>query len=321
MKSLHSKKIIDKMKKEILLSYLIIGVLLMMYIANALEELDELENQTFIEKLIASFKWEDIVRQIILASIRIIFTVLVFFVVNRIAKWAIDEGFKRFVKKEYQGSNRYETIYRVVKNIYHTIFYFFLVYTLLEIFNFPVGTLLASAGVVGLAVSLGAQGFVSDLVNGFTILSGRQLNIGDEVEINDISGTVINIDLRNVQVKDFDGTMHYIPNREITIISNRSKGDMRAMVDVRLFPDTDVNKVRKIIKEVNNKLIAGFPEITVPPKEILFVSNDKNQLTMRVIMYTKPGAQYNVMFKFYETYVYELSKVGIDLPYGDIELQ
>jgi len=293
----------------------------MMYVASTLEELDEVPNKTFIEKLIASFDWEDIVRKGILISVRLLFTLFVFFVVNLIAKWAIEKGFKRFIKKEHQGSNRYETIYRVVKNVYHTVFYFFLVYTVLEIFNFPVGTLLASAGVVGLAVSLGAQGFVSDLVNGFTILSGRQLNIGDEVEINDISGTVINIDLRNVQVKDFDGTMHYIPNREITIISNRSKGDMRAMVDVRLFPDTDVNKVRKVVKDMNTQLVADFPEITVPPKEILFVSNDKNQLTMRVIMYTKPGAQYNVMFKFYESYVYTLSNAGIDLPYGDIDLQ
>lgn len=295
----------------------------MMYLASALEDLDldEVKNKTFIEKLFASFKWEEIARQAIVASIRILFTIFIFFIINRIAKWAIEEGFKRFIKKNDQVSNRYETIYRVVKNIYHTIYYFFLIYTILEILNFPVGTLLASAGVVGLAASLGAQGFVSDLVNGFTILSGRQLDIGDEVNIKEVSGTVINIDLRTTQIKDFDGTMHYIPNREILIISNRSKGDMRAMIDVRLFPDTDVIQVRQIVKKVNTEQIPNFSEITVPPKDILFVANDKNQLTMRVIMYTKPGEQYSIMYKFYETYVYELSKAGIDLPYGDIEIQ
>lgn len=295
----------------------------MMYLASALEDLDldEVKNKTFIEKLFASFKWEEIARQAIVASIRILFTIFIFFIINRIAKWAIEEGFKRFIKKNDQVSNRYETIYRVVKNIYHTIYYFFLIYTILEILNFPVGTLLASAGVVGLAASLGAQGFVSDLVNGFTILSGRQLDIGDEVNIKEVSGTVINIDLRTTQIKDFDGTMHYIPNREILVISNRSKGDMRAMIDVRLFPDTDVIQVRQIVKKVNTEQIPNFSEITVPPKDILFVANDKNQLTMRVIMYTKPGEQYSVMYKFYETYVYELSKAGIDLPYGDIEIQ
>ena len=61
----------------------------------------------------------------------------------------------------------------------------------------------------------------------FFILSGHQIDIGDEVKIEDVSGTITNIDLRHgTQVKDFDGTMHYIPNREILVISNRSKGDM-----------------------------------------------------------------------------------------------
>ncbi len=294
-----------------------------MYLAETLEEdlkLDEIENPSFMEDLISSFNWSDIAQKAIVVGVRILFTLLVFFILNKVAKWAIETGFKRFVKKNKQVSNRYETIYRVVKNVYHTIFYFFLIYTILEILSFPVGTLLASAGVVGLAVSLGAQGFVSDLVNGFTILSGRQLELGDEVEIEDVSGTVTNINLRNLEVKDFDGTIHYIPNREILVISNRSKGDMRALIDVRLYPDTDVTRVRNIIEEINEKHVSDFSEITVPPSDILFVSNDKNQLTMRVIMYTKPGGQYEVMNSFYEMYIRELSKANIDLPYGDFDL-
>jgi len=294
-----------------------------MYLAETLEEdlkLDEIENPSFMEELISSFNWSDIAQKAIVVGVRILFTLLIFFILNKIAKWAIETGFKRFAKKNKQVSNRYETIYRVVKNVYHTIFYFFLIYTILEILSFPVGTLLASAGVVGLAVSLGAQGFVSDLVNGFTILSGRQLELGDEVEIEDVSGTVTNINLRSLEVKDFDGTIHYIPNREILVISNRSKGDMRALIDVRLYPDTDVTRVRNIIEEVNEKHVPDFSEITVPPSDILFVSNDKNQLTMRVIMYTKPGVQYEVMNSFYEMYIRELSKANIDLPYGDFDL-
>lgn len=304
-----------------MLRKLLIGVIKhMIYLASTLEEDLNFENPTFIEELISTFDWKNIAQQVISASVRILFTLLVFFIINLIAKWAIEEGFKRFVKKNNQVSNRYETIYRVIKNVYHAIFYFFFIYTILEILNFPVGSLLASAGVIGLAVSLGAQGFVSDLVNGFTILSGKQLDIGDEVKIEDVSGTVININLRNIQVKDFDGTMHFIPNREILVISNRSKGDMRALIDVRLFPDTDVTEVRKIIEKVNTKQVPNFPEITVPPKDILFVSNDKNQLTMRVIMYTKPGDQYGVMNNFYETYIHELSRAGVELPYGDFDL-
>lgn len=295
----------------------------MMYLATTIEEnlgLDEIENPTLIEELIASFDWRNLAQQAIKLGIRILFTLFIFFIIYRIGKWAIEAGFNQYAKKLKHVSNRYETIYRVVHNVFKTIFSFFLIYTILELLDFPVGTLLASAGVVGLALSLGAQGFVSDLVNGFTILSGRQIDIGDEVEIEDVSGTIMNIDLRTTQVKDFDGTMHYIPNREILVISNRSKGDMRALIDVRLFPNTNVIKVREIVEKLNKEQVPNYPEITVPPSDILFVSNDKNQLTMRVIMYTKPGDQYGVMNSFYEIYIHELTKAGIELPSGDFDL-
>jgi len=282
--------------------------------------LEDIENPTIIEELIASFDWRTIAQEAIIIGIRLIFILLFFFIVYRVAKWGIETGFKRYVKKQDHVSNRYETIYRVVQNVFNTIFYFFLIYTVLEILSFPVGTLLASAGVVGLAISFGAQGFVSDLVNGFTILSGHQLDIGDEVEIEDVSGTVTNINLRTTQVKDFDGTMHFIPNREILVISNMSKGDMRALIDVRLFPDTDVTKVRQIIEKVHQEHLDDYPGITVPPSDILFVSNDKNQLTMRVIMYTKPGDQYGVMNGLYEVYIRELTNAGIELPFGDFDI-
>ena len=146
----------------------------------------------------------------------------------------------------------------------------------------------------------------------------KQIDIGDEVTLEEISGSVLNVNLRTTQIKDFDGTIHYIPNREISIISNRSKGDMRALIDVNLFPEVDVLKVRELIEEVNEEYVPLFDDITVPPSDILFVANDKNQLTARVIMYTKNGAQYGVMNKFYELYISKLAKAGIELPHNTL---
>lgn len=288
---------------------------------NIAEDLEQLDNPTIIERIIKEFDWETLSQEIILIAIRILITLVIFFIIHLIAKSLINILFKKFIASKRTDTNRFETVRTVTKNIYRVIFYFFFIYTILEILNFPVGTLLASAGIVGLTVSLGAQGFVSDLVNGFTILSSKQLAIGDEVRIDAVSGTVLNLGLRSTEIKDFDGTIHYIPNREILIISNRSKGDMRALIDVRLFPETDTLKVRKIIQQVNEQLIPEFPNITVPPKDILFVSNDKNQLTMRVVMYTKPGSQYGVQNKFYEIYVNTIIDSGLDLPYGDIDFE
>lgn len=295
----------------------------MLYLAEGITDeigLDELENPSTFERFIATFDWNELVREGILVLIRILFALLFFLIVYKIGKWAIELLFNRYFKKNKKNvSSRYETIYWISNNIFNVVFYFFLIYTILEILNLPVGSLLASAGVVGLAVSLGAQGFVSDVVNGITILSERQLDIGDEVKIDDITGTVLNLNLRTINVKDFDGTIHFIPNREVSIISNRSKGDMRALIDVRLFPETDINRVRDIVHEVNNTFIEDYPDITVPPSDILFTPNENNQLIMRVIMYTKPGSQYGVQNKFYELYVSTLAKQGVDLPHSDLD--
>ena len=295
----------------------------MIYLAESIPEdlgFDDLPNQTFIEKIIANLDWNEISQTIIIASIRIVFSLVVFVIAHLVAKWAINLFFKRFIESKSTDANRYETIFTVVKNVYRTIFYFFLIYTILDIFNFPVGTLLASAGIVGLTVSFGAQGFVSDLVNGFTILSGRQLSIGDHVTIEDITGNVLNISLRTTEIKDFDGTIHYIPNREILIISNKSKGDMRALIQIRLFPETDTEKVRDLVEEINKKYVPEFPDITVKP-DVLFVSNSKNQLTLRVSMYVKAGTQFGIENNFYEIYVNRIVDSGFDLPYGDIDFE
>lgn len=295
----------------------------MFYLAEGITDeitLDDLDNPSTFEKFLATFDWDELVREGILILIRILFALFFFFIVYKVSKWLIELFFKRYFKKNKKNvSNRYQTIYWISNNVFNAVFYFFLVYTILEILNLPVGSLLASAGVVGLAISLGAQGFVSDLVNGITIISEKQLDIGDEVKIDDISGTVLNLNLRTINVKDFDGTIHFIPNREVSIISNRSKGDMRALIEVRLFPETDVNLVRNIVNKVNNTYIEDYPDITVPPSDILFTSNASNQLVMRVVMYTKPGSQYGVKHKFYELYVSTLAKEGLDLPHSDLD--
>lgn len=295
----------------------------MFYYAETVEEqlkLDAIENPSTFEKMVSSFDWPAIRNQMISTTIRLAFTLLFFYILRKVSTWAIDLFLKKYFTDQTQKTNRYETIYRVTYNIFNAIYYFFLIYTVLEIFNFPVATLLASAGVVGLAISLGAQGFVSDLVNGFTMLFEKQIEIGDEVTLDPITGVVLNVSLRTTQVKDFDGTVHFIPNREIAIISNRSKADMRALIDVRLYPDTDIEKVRQIIDAANEKYIPQFPEITIPPADIFFSSNQKNQLTLRIIMFTEAGAQYRVMNKFYELYVKELTAQNIELPYSDVEI-
>src|SRR5699024_2323507 len=108
----------------------------MLYSTDTLEELpiDEItKDPTFIERIVTEFNWETLSRQLVVNGIRVLFTLLVFFIIHLIAKWLIDKVLKNYLKKKSRRKNRQETIFRITKNIYHAIFYFFLIYTILDI--------------------------------------------------------------------------------------------------------------------------------------------------------------------------------------------
>lgn len=265
-------------------------------------------------------KWDEIVGSIIVFFLHLILILIIFFIMKKLGHYFIELVFKRYMKEKKSVPNRLNTLYKLSKNSYHAILYFFLIYSILELLGVPVGTLVASAGVVGLALSLGAQGFVSDIVNGFMILLEKQIDVGDVVELSGILGVVEDVNLKTTKVKDFDGTIHFIPNRSIVVISNRSRGDMRVMLHIRLFPQTDLHQVRSILQAVNDEWIPKQEEITIIPQEIAFVPIGSGQIAAQVIMYTKAGTEFGMRNLFYEKYVDALIDAGIDLPKINLDI-
>lgn len=290
-----------------------------MYLATEDGSVDEVIGEVTKQKNLLTQFWESIEWQTILISaiisvLQILLSFIIFFILKKVGRYVIETIFRKYIKEKHTVPNRYNTLYKLSQNIYNSVLYFFLVYTILGIMGIPVGTLIAGAGVIGLTLSLGAQGFVSDIVNGFMILLEKQLDVGDVVEINSILGVVEDVNLKTTKLKDFDGTIHFIPNRAISVISNRSRADMRVMIQIRLFPNTDLDKVRRVLDRVNQNLIPQYDEITIEPSEIAFVPIGAGQTAAQIIMYTKAGKEFGVRNAFYEHYVEALAKEGIELP-------
>ncbi|MFL2118616.1 mechanosensitive ion channel family protein [Marinilactibacillus psychrotolerans] len=290
-----------------------------MYLATEDGSVDEVIGEVTKQKNLLTQFWESIEWQTILISaiisvLQILLSFIIFFILKKVGRYVIETIFRKYIKEKHTVPNRYNTLYKLSQNIYNSVLYFFLVYTILGIMGIPVGTLIAGAGVIGLTLSLGAQGFVSDIVNGFMILLEKQLDVGDVVEINSILGVVEDVNLKTTKLKDFDGAIHFIPNRAISVISNRSRADMRVMIQIRLFPNTDLDKVRRVLDRVNQNLIPQYDEITIEPSEIAFVPIGAGQTAAQIIMYTKAGKEFGVRNAFYEHYVEALAKEGIELP-------
>ena len=160
-----------------------------------------------------------------------VISLLILFVLFYIAKQLLHAAVKKIVKPSLKYSKRdagrQKTISRLLENIFNYTLYFFLVYCILSILGLPVSSLLAGAGIAGVAIGMGAQGFLSDVINGFFILFERQLDVGDEVILTNgpitVSGKVVSVGIRTTQLRGEDQALHFVPNRNITVVSNFSR--------------------------------------------------------------------------------------------------
>ncbi len=112
-----------------------------------------------------------------------------------------------------------------------------------------IGPILAGAGILGLAVSFGAQSLVKDVITGFFMLVENSISVGDTVEIAGKTGTVERVTLRVVRLRDVDGTLHIIPNGQITTVSNQTRGWSRAVVDVTVAYESDLDRALGVFRE------------------------------------------------------------------------
>lgn len=266
-----------------------------------------------VTRAFTDLSWHHISQQILSKLLLIIVTILLFFVLLWLGKLIIDHLYSESNNVQFiKSSNRIATIHALILNVYRYTCYFFLLYAILSEIGVPVGTLIAGAGIFSIALGLGAQGFVSDMVNGFFILLEQQLDVGDLVQIDSIKGTVTAIGLRTTQLTGSDGTLTFIPNRNITTVQNFSRNNMASNVDIRISPETPLEKLVEVIKETNEHLVVNTPELSADPV-IVGPLTVNGQLIFRVTVTTKNGAQGAVASKFLAAYLKALRKQQVPL--------
>lgn len=269
---------------------------------------------TYIEHYWNSLHLEVIVGNIISKIVSLLLLLIVFFITKKILDYTFSKTIEKSIPFTKQTPMRQRTLSKLLHNVMNYTLYFLLIYWILSILGIPVSSLLAGAGIAGVAVGLGAQGFLSDMVNGFFILFENQLDVDEVVQVGDVSGTVSSVGIRTTQIIGFDGTLHFVPNRNISTVSNQSRGNMRAQVDLPIYAHTNLDKVIAIIKEVNQEKVPNYPEIVSKPNIIGAITNTNNQLIFRVNIFVQNGQQYVIGPTFFRLYQEALLKEGIQLP-------
>ena len=157
------------------------------------------------------------------------------------------------------------TMASIVRATSYSIFGFIVFLQILNLLNIPYQPILASAGILGVAIGLGAQSIFKDMINGILILVEDQYNVGEVVSLAGLKGTVEDLSLRRTSVRDADGTLYIIPNSQIATVSNLSRdfsiATLNVSVDASANPDKVISLLTRLAVDVRNDSI--FKDVAV----------------------------------------------------------
>jgi small-conductance mechanosensitive channel len=181
-----------------------------------------------------------------------------------------------------------------------------------------IGPLLAGAGILGLAISFGAQSLVKDVIAGFFQLMENQFSVGDVVELAGKEGTVERMNLRVVHIRDAKGNVHIIPNGQIGVVTNMTKSWSRAVIDVGVGYGTDLDRALGSFRDEAAKLhddpewawrFDGAPEV-LGVQEL-----GDSSMVIRTLLRVQPGKQWEVAREFRRRIKMRLDRDGIEIPF------
>ncbi|MDA8443295.1 MAG: mechanosensitive ion channel family protein [Peptococcaceae bacterium] len=268
--------------------------------------------QQLFLRIVASFDVVALVKNIIYIIITLILAKVIYAGLNiALKKVLLREKGSSFLLKE----RRAKTLYPLLRSIMFYTIAFLAVINILPLIGVKTATILASVSAVGLAVGFGAQSLVKDVISGFFIIFEDQFAVGEYISVDKFDGIVEEIGIRSTRIRAWGGELHVIPNGSITAVTNFNQGKMRALVDINLAYDQDVEKAMQIIEQVGQELAKEFTDKLVegPSVQGIITLGDVF-LVVRTVAYTKAMEQWEIEREMRKRIVDALHKAGIRIP-------
>ena len=213
-------------------------------------------------------------------------------VVRRILERVADQAAAR--SGSQRAGARVATMSGVVANVWRFFVFVVAGAIVLGMLGINLTPLLASATIIGATLGFGAQQIVRDYFSGILMTMEDQYNIGDSVTVGGVTGVVEDVTMRLTRFRGVDGTMYIIPNGDIRLVGNLSRGWARAVVDLTLpgASAADLDTVRRVIEEAAHHVAvdpAFASHCTAPPHLVGLLAADSSTITMRVTLLTVPS--------------------------------
>jgi small conductance mechanosensitive channel len=261
---------------------------------------------------------------LITRGLRILLVLAFTLVVMKILSVLLDYGFARLEKRQDgEMKKRADTLKAVIRNVANVALISVAIIMILGNMGIEIGPILATAGVLGVAVGFGAQQLVRDVINGFFILLDDQIRVGDVVNIAGKGGLVENVNIRMTTLRDLAGSVHYVRNGEITVVTNMTKEWSRYVFDVGVAYRENVDEVIDILKAIDAEMRQDpqFGPDILEPLEVLGLDRFADSaVIIRVRTKTKPIRQWAVGREFNRRMKKKFDELGIEIPFPHMTL-
>ncbi len=252
-----------------------------------------------------------------------ILEIIIFFFVIRIINKLFNIFFERITNriKDSETKKVYQTIRQLGIYIIDAIIILFFATNILENFGIDMKPILATAGVLGVAVGFGAKKFIEDLFTGLSIILSGQVRVGDFVTVNNSTGTVEKITLTMIIIRTFNGDVHYLRNGQIDTIINQTKDFSWPLFNIGVAYNTDINHLIRVLKDLSNEIrqTEGYSKYILSDLEIFGLNEFQDSSIVILARFkTTPHEQWMVKRKFNQMIKERFEKEGIEIPFPQV---
>jgi small conductance mechanosensitive channel len=280
-----------------------------------------------MENLITTEFWQSVYEKslnwIITEFPPLIIMLIIILISLRILRAAFNR-LSKIILKRSQGSEdkeaekRVNTLMSIISAITRIIIWAIFFMTALKKIGIDIGPIIASAGIIGLAVGFGAQELVRDVISGFFMLLENQIRAGDVAVINGTGGLVEKIEMRTITLRDFSGVVHIFQNGKINTLSNMTKEWSAMVFDVGVAYKEDVDKVMEVMKKVGEDLKndPDFGPKMIEPLELFGLDQfGDSAIVVKARIKTKPIEQWGVGREFRKRLKKAFDQNNIEIPF------
>ncbi|MGB9358926.1 MAG: mechanosensitive ion channel family protein [Acidimicrobiia bacterium] len=218
-------------------------------------------------------------------------------------------------------AQRIATVSRLASAVLVIIVIVVAIVTGLAVWGVPIGPLVASLSVVGIAIGIGAQDLVKDIIAGVFVIVEDQYAIGDVVELADVSGSVEEIRLRTTVLRDLNGSVHHVPNGAVRVATNLTYEYSRVVVDLSVAYEEPIDRAIEVIGDIA-AAFAADPEwsaaLVDEPKVLGVDALEDSGVAIRLLFATDPDLRWQVKREFLRRAKNGLDAEGIEIPYPHV---